>query len=425
MNDNPTPPVRHTLPAAEEQVRAIVTQSPNGAAWYTVDSTHLALKFREDTPFEVWQAETRTLLEVARGIQWLVGDALAFGEDHWGEDAAQVFNLEEYTFDAVEKMIRTSKAIPPHRRRPAVGYSVHQEVVGLPVAQQEEILAHASTTQATKDEVRSLVRTTRRRLIRESAARQPVPDLALPQCTLQVADARQLPLDDSCVDLIITSPPYGLDVAYTHGDITAIDWVLFMLAWLPEALRVTKPHGRLALNTPLDTTKGGLRPTYADAVYAATEAGWTYQSTIVWHDNSTTKGNRALGSVDSASRPFHVSQVEMIALFSKGEWGPSSSNPDDISPADWQTAGRGPWTLPGETHAWEGFPAAFPVEIPRRLLHYLSRVGDHVLDPFSGSGTTAVAALKTGRRFTGFDLDPEAINSTQRRLATVSILKVP
>jgi DNA modification methylase len=417
--------LRRATPSTEESIRSLVSTALNGEVWYTVDSTHLALKFREDTPFEVWQAETRTLLEVARGIQWLVGDALAFGEDHWGEDAAQLFNLEEYSFDAVEKMIRTSKAIPPHRRRPAVGYSVHLEVVGLPVAQQEEILAHATVTQATVQEVRTLVRTTRRRLIREAAARQPVPDLALPACTLAVADARQLPLEDSCVDLIITSPPYGLDVAYGVPDWVPVEWIDFMDRWLEEALRVSKPHARLALNIPLDTTKGGLRPTYADAVMSALSAGWTYQSTIVWHDNSTTKGNRALGSVDSAARPFHVSQVEMIALFSKGEWGPSSNNPDDISPADWQLAGRGPWTLPGETHAWEGFPAAFPVEIPRRLIHYLSRVGDHVLDPFSGSGTTAVAALQTGRRFTGSDLDPEAINSTQRRLATVSILKVP
>jgi site-specific DNA-methyltransferase (adenine-specific) len=410
MNDN--------LPlSTEEHVRSLVTQVPNGTVWYTVDSTHLALKFREDTPFEVWQAETRTLLEVARGIQWLVGDALAFGEDHWGEDAAQLFNLEEYSFDAVDKMVRTSKAIPPHRRRPSVGYTVHQEVVGLPVAQQEEILAHAAVTQSTKDEVRSLVRATRRRLIRESAARQPVPDLALPACTLLVADARQLPIPESSIDLIVTSPPYGLDVAYPGGDIEMDSWALFMGQWLLDAIRVTKPHGRLALNIPLDTTKGGLRATYADAVMAALFAGWTYQSTIVWHDNSTTKGNRALGSVDSAARPFHVSQVEMIALFSRGEWGPSSGNPDDISSEDWQTAGRGPWTLPGETHAWEGFPAAFPIEIPRRLIRYLSRLGDHILDPFLGSGTTAVAALSCGRRFTGSDLDPESINSTQRRLS--------
>lgn len=417
--------LRRTSPSTEESIRSLVEQVPNGKVWYTVDSTHLALKFREDTPFEVWQAETRTLLEVARGIQWLVGDALAFGEDHWGEDAAQVFNFEEYTFDTVDRMVRTSKAIPPHRRRPSVGYTVHDAVARLPPAQQEELLAHAEATQATLEEMRGMVRTTRRRLIRESAARQPVPDLALPACTLQVADARQLPLDDSCVDLIITSPPYGLDVDYGQGDVDPESWLDFMEAWLREALRVTKPHGRLALNTPLDTTKGGLRPTYANAVISAVEMGWTYQSTIVWHDNSTTKGNRALGSVDSASRPFHVSQVEMIALFSKGEWGPSSDNPDDITSQDWQTAGRGPWTLPGETHAWEGFPAAFPVEIPRRLLHYLSRLGDHVLDPFLGSGTSAVAALATGRRFTGTDLDPEAINSTQRRLAAVSILKVP
>src|SRR3954447_18934474 len=70
-----------------------------------------------------------------------------------------------------------------------------------------------------------------------------------------VADARALPLADASIDLTVTSPPYALDIGYAGGDIRADHWPVFMADWLAEALRVTKPHGRLALNVPLDTTR--------------------------------------------------------------------------------------------------------------------------------------------------------------------------
>jgi hypothetical protein len=130
-----------------------------------------------------------------------------------------------------------------------------------------------------------------------------------------------------------------------------------MASWLSEAHRVTKPSGRLALNVPLDTSEPTYRPTYAEMVVAAICAGWEYRSTVIWADGKTTKGGWALGSQASAARPHHVSQAEMIGLFSRGPWGPSSDRPDDITPSQFLEAGRGPWTFSGESRAWEGHPA--------------------------------------------------------------------
>lgn len=249
------------------------------------------------------------------------------------------------------------------------------------------------------------------------AARAQAREIVLPPgLTLDVADARTLPLDDGTVDLIVTSPPYGLAIDYTDGDIPADEWPSFMLAWLREALRVTKPSGRLALNIPLDTSEPTYRPTYVQAVVAALAAGWEYRTTVVWVEGNTTKGGWALGSQASAARPHHVSQVEMIPLFSRGEWAPSSDNPDDIMPDEFLEAGRGPWTFSGESRRWEGHPAPFPVELPRRLIRYLCRVGDVVLDPFMGSGTTAVASLALKRHAIGFDTSAAYVESAKRRL---------
>lgn len=235
--------------------------------------------------------------------------------------------------------------------------------------------------------------------------------------TLAVADARSMPLDDDTVDLIVTSPPYGLDVGYPDGDVPADVWPAFMAEWLREAYRVTKPHGRLALNVPLDTSEPTYRPTYAQTVVAALMAGWEYVSTIVWADNQTKKGGWALGSQASAARPRHVSQVEMILVASKGAWAPSSVNRDDITPEEFLLAGRGPWGFSGESHPWEDHPAPFPLALPQRVIPYLCRVGDVVLDPFCGSGTTLVAAVERGRQGIGFDISAVYVDSARRRLA--------
>jgi site-specific DNA-methyltransferase (adenine-specific) len=390
--------------------------------WYVLDHDRLSLRFDPRTPYEAWIAETTGLLEVARGIQWLVGDALAFGEMMYGERAAQVYDSDRYSFETVTRMARTARAIEPGRRRPNVPFAIHADVAALPLPEQEALLNLASDQGLRRDEIRILVRQTRQRLERERAAALPAPRLTVEGITLEVADAQDLPLPDACVDLIVTSPPYALDQPYGQAapDITVEAWPGFMRTWLQEAYRVTKPSGRLALNVALDTSEPHCRPTYAQAVAAALGAGWAYRFTIAWVDNGTTKGNRALGSINSASRPHHISQMELILVCCKGDWSPSSLGSDDITGDDWQAAGRGPWLFPGETRPWEAHPAPFPLELPRRLIHYLSRVGDVILDPFVGSGSTAIAAYQAGRICYGYDLDRACIDSATRRLTATS-----
>lgn len=302
----------------------------------------------------------------------------------------------------------------------------HAEVLApLPAEEQRTVWADAVRTDAAGKpsvaDLRRIVRTRTDEQRAERAARPVAPKPPAPPAPsdtlLAVADARQLPLQANVIDLIVTSPPYALDIAYEGGDVGANAWVGFMADWLAEALRVTKPCGRLALNVPLDTSKPAERPTYAQAVWAALSVGWQYKTTIVWDEGNTTKGNRGLGSVNSAARPHHVSPAEVVAVFFKGEWAPSSDGPDDIAPDEWQFWGRTIWCFPGESRGWEQHPAPFPFELPRRLLRYFSRVGDSILDPFVGSGTTMLAAHRLGRRGFGFDRSAEYVAASRRRLA--------
>lgn len=234
-------------------------------------------------------------------------------------------------------------------------------------------------------------------------------------CEIKVADAADLPLDSNSVDLILTSPPYGLDKPYLGITDLAEGWQSFMVEWLGEAYRVATDGGRLALNIPLDTSAPEPRPTYAQAVSAAIEAGWTYRWTIVWNEGNVSR-SVARGSVDSASAPHVIAPVEMIAVFHKGTW-PRIAGQSDIDHADWLEWTNGLWTFQGESRAWEGHPAAFPLELPTRLIRLLSFREDYVLDPFAGSGTTLVAAHRLGRHGIGYDLSEQHVASTKRRLA--------
>lgn len=259
-----------------------------------------------------------------------------------------------------------------------------------------------------------------KRIEREKRAAEPKPepDLTAVPATVrcEVGSALTLPLEEDSVHLIVTSPPYGVGIEYEDsGDIQAALWPNFMHRWLREAYRVTVEGGRLALNVPLDTTRGGFRPTYAQAVEAAQDAGWTYRSTIVWEDGQMGKSN-ARGSVDSQAAPHIYAPVEMIALFCKERWGRTPPCPPDLDHLLWLYWTNGLWRFNGESRAWEGHPAAFPLELPHRLVQLLSFPGDVVLDPFCGSGTTLLAAHQLGRQAVGFDRSRVYVASALRRI---------
>jgi site-specific DNA-methyltransferase (adenine-specific) len=258
--------------------------------------------------------------------------------------------------------------------------------------------------------------------VQEARVEQPLLPRPLPaplpqDIRIEVADAGALPLPDDSVDLIVTSPPYGLDKAYSDGDDHAEDvgWRLKMQGWLREMYRVSRDGGRLAINVPLDTTLGGFRPTYAQTVFLADVAGWRYRATIVWNEGNVNKST-ARGSMDSAGCPHIIAPVEMVALFSKGDWRRDAPNGGDLDHQEWLDWTNGLWTFGGESRPWEGHPAAFPEELPRRLIKLLSFPGDTVLDPFVGSGTTTLVAYRLGRKAIGFDASAEYVESARRRL---------
>lgn len=387
----------------------------NGNRPYTL--TEQTLVFDPGVTFDEWAEATEELLVVARGVPFWVADALAYGEDEFSERAASVLPDGGWAWQTMANAAYTAKAVAPERRHAALSFAHHAEVASLTPPQQLAMLDLAEEQGWTREDLRDQVRKAKRSARKILADSQPVPELPSERIRLEQADATRMPLGHDEVDLFVTSPPYGLGKPYgVHQDEWGA-WPAFIGAFCLEAHRVAKDGGRLALNVPLDTTMGGFRPTYAQAVEQAIAAGWTYRSTVVWREGNVSK-SVARGSVDSPSAPHVIARSEMIAIFSKGAWKrPGKGLTTDLDHEEWLQWTDGDWDFPGESNAWEGFEAAFPSELPYRLIKLLSFREDVICDPFAGSGTSLVVGLRLGRQVIGLDNDPDRIASCARRVA--------
>tara|TARA_B100001123_G_scaffold130828_1_gene151893 strand:+ start:421 stop:1176 length:756 start_codon:yes stop_codon:yes gene_type:complete len=219
-------------------------------------------------------------------------------------------------------------------------------------------------------------------------------------------DITKLRLKNSTVDLIVTSPPYNVDIKYgsTDDQLSYADYLIFTEKWMSKCYSMSKDDGRFCLNIPLDKNKGGHNSVYADLVTVAKSVGWNYFTSIVWNEGNISR-RTAWGSWLSASAPYVIAPVEMIAVFYKKQWKKFNRGESDISRDDFMGWTNGLWTFNGESKKKIGHPAPFPIELPKRCINLFSYVGDTVLDPFLGSGTTLIAASKSNRKSIGVDID--------------------
>jgi site-specific DNA-methyltransferase (adenine-specific) len=218
------------------------------------------------------------------------------------------------------------------------------------------------------------------------------------------------------IDLIVTSPPYNLDISYnSHNDRTPYDEYLnFSRHWIKKCFSLAKNSCRFCLNIPLDKNKNGQQSIGADLTTIAKAAGWKYHSTIIWNEGNISR-RTAWGSWMSASAPYVIAPVELIVILYKGEWKKSGGE-SDISRQEFMEWTNGLWTFNGESKKKIGHPAPFPRELPRRCIKLFSFVGDTILDPFLGSGTTLIETYLNNRKGFGVDLDKKYCDLAVRRL---------
>jgi site-specific DNA-methyltransferase (adenine-specific) len=220
------------------------------------------------------------------------------------------------------------------------------------------------------------------------------------------------------VDLVVTSPPYNVDIQYNshRDDVSYADYLEFSEKWLARCFDFLRDDGRLCLNVPLDKNKGGQQSMGADFTTLAKQIGYKYHSTIIWNEGNISR-RTAWGSWMSASAPFVIAPVELIIILYKNTWKKNSgSKKSDVTRDEFMNWTNGLWTFNGESKKKVGHPAPFPLELPRRCIKMFSYVGDTVLDPFMGSGTTLIAAGMLGRKGIGVDVDKGYCKLAQKRI---------
>ncbi|MBI4115290.1 MAG: site-specific DNA-methyltransferase [Candidatus Omnitrophica bacterium] len=225
-------------------------------------------------------------------------------------------------------------------------------------------------------------------------------------------------IPEKSIDLTITSPPYNVDISYnSHDDkISYEDYLEFSRKWIEKCYELAKDDGRFCLNIPLDKNKNGQQSVGADLTMISKAVGWKYHSTVIWNEGNISR-RTAWGSWLSASAPYVIAPVELIVILYKKHWKKvGGSQKSDITKQEFMDWTNGLWTFTGESKKRIGHPAPFPLELPKRCIKLFSFVGDTVLDPFLGSGTTLVACLKTRRNGIGVEIDKGYCQLAKKRL---------
>nr|MDO8134176.1 site-specific DNA-methyltransferase [Candidatus Njordarchaeum guaymaensis] len=223
-------------------------------------------------------------------------------------------------------------------------------------------------------------------------------------------------LPDSSVHLMITSPPYNVGKDYDK-DLTLDEYRNLLTHVFKEVYRVLVPGGRACVNIANLGRKPYI-PLHSWIIQDMLNIGFLMRGEIIWDKGSSAAASTAWGSWCSASNPILRDVHEYIMIFSKDTFSrrrpkkrKSSITRDEF--LEWT---KSVWSFQAESATKVGHPAPFPVELPLRMIKLYTFEGEIVLDPFIGSGTTAIAALQTNRYYIGYDIDKEYVELAEKRV---------
>jgi site-specific DNA-methyltransferase (adenine-specific) len=222
-------------------------------------------------------------------------------------------------------------------------------------------------------------------------------------------------IPDDCVSLMVTSPPYNVGKEY-DDDLSLDEYLGLLGRVLTETYRVLEPGGRVAVNVANLGRKPYLALNHRVAALLE-DLGFLLRGEIVWQKAAGAGGSCAWGSWRSAKNPTLRDVHEYVVVASKGSFRRARIGEDTIGREEFLEATVSVWSIAPASARRVGHPAPFPVELPRRLIELYTFRGDLVLDPFIGSGSTAVAAIEAGRRFVGYDTEPAYLEIAAGRVA--------
>ena len=231
-------------------------------------------------------------------------------------------------------------------------------------------------------------------------------------------DMRELP--DACVHLMVTSPPYNAGKEYDR-DLKLEDYLSMLRRVWAETLRVLVHGGRACINVANLGRKPYI-PLHAFIIRDMLSLGYLMRGEIIWDKAASSSASTAWGSWRSASNPTLRDVHEYILVFSKGSFSRPKpvGRKNSISKDAFLQNSKSVWTFPAVSAKRIGHPAPFPQELPQRLIELYTYTGEIVLDPFLGSGQTALAALETKRVYVGYETNKSYVELAKKRIKEFS-----
>ena len=224
-------------------------------------------------------------------------------------------------------------------------------------------------------------------------------------------------IPDQSIHLMVTSPPYNVGKSYDE-DISLGEYLGFLKKVWQEVFRVLVPGGRACINIANLGRKPYI-PLHALIIEDMLELGFLMRGEIIWDKAASASASTAWGSWCSASNPSLRDIHEYILIFSKYTFQRKNifKRENSITKEDFLTWTKSIWAFPAVSARQIGHPAPYPIDLPYRLIQLYTYKDEIVLDPFMGSGQTALAALKSSRQYVGYEVNAEYVQMALRRIA--------
>jgi DNA modification methylase len=255
-------------------------------------------------------------------------------------------------------------------------------------------------------------------------------------------DARTMKeVADGSVALVVTSPPYFAGKQYEEELERAgvpssyLEYLDLLRDVFAESVRKLEPGGRIAVNVA-NLGRKPYRSLSADVIrILQDDLALLLRGELIWQKGDGASGSCAWGSFRSPTNPVLRDVTERVVVASKGRFDRARSLADraaaglphesEILAEDFMASTLDVWAMPSESARRVGHPAPFPVELPEQLIRLYTFTNDLVLDPFMGSGSALVAAAQLGRRFIGYDIDPEYVELARQRVSAIDVEPAP
>ncbi|MCG2735094.1 MAG: site-specific DNA-methyltransferase [Candidatus Methanoperedenaceae archaeon] len=222
-------------------------------------------------------------------------------------------------------------------------------------------------------------------------------------------------IPDYSVHLMVTSPPYNVKKEYDE-DLSLEEYRKLLKTVFKETYKKLVTGGRACINVANLGRKPYI-PLHSYIIEDMLDIGFFMRGEIIWNKASSASPSTAWGSWQSAANPVLRDIHEYILVFSKESFSRKrGAKINTITAENFIEWTKSVWTFPAVSARSIGHPAPFPQELPHRLIQLYTFKEDVILDPFCGSGTACLAAVKDGRHYIAYDIEKKYVELANQRI---------